>query len=59
MLVDSLLEEHVLHTEMNEGNRQEKSPFVGIWNEHVISILVSVTKISHFPLRGKKWVRNP
>lgn len=31
--MDSLLVEHVLHTEMNEGNRQETSQFVGIWNE--------------------------
>jgi len=53
MLVDSLLVEHVLHTEMNEGNRQEKSHFVVIWNEQVISTLVSVTRISYFSLRGK------
>lgn len=32
MLMESLLMEHILHTEMNEGNRQETPQYVGIWN---------------------------
>lgn len=51
--------EHVLHTEINEGNRQEKSHFVGIWNEQVISTLISVTKIPLFSLRGKNGLGIP
>lgn len=58
-LADSVLVEHVLHTEINEGNRQEKSYFVGIWNEQVISTLISVTKISLFSLRGKNGLGIP
>lgn len=57
--MDSLLVEHVLHTGMNEENGQETAHFVGIWNEQVISMLVSFTKISHFSLRGKNGLGIP
>lgn len=58
MLGDSLLVEHVLYTEINEGNGQETSHFVGLWNEQVISTLVSITKI-YFSLRGKNGLGVP
>lgn len=57
MLMESLLMEHILYTEMNEGNRQETPQYVGIWN-YLIAMLVSATKIPQFSPRGKKWVRN-